>query len=310
MDWWTTTFPKGRQTLTIDDAEGQPVAIAYGEVGQGPPLVLVHGIGVWSYSWRGTIAAIAQQYRVICFDSLGSGFSEKPMRRAQVGHQVVELARVVEALCGEPAVLVGESLGGLASLGVAIESPHLVARLVVINVPVFPEKLPNKVMQTLAAVPQPLVYAADRLQLLKRMRPVARWMARSIKREVMAAGQSVDRQAAQIAAYPYVELSGALTCFARDLKLALGDIQCLLQGQPCFTGRLQEQLGAIAQPTLVLWGEEDSWFPVENGKRLHQQLPNAELQVMPGCGHKASESCPDQVNQAVLAFLEQSLFPE
>ena len=70
MDWWTSTFPKGRQTLTIDDAEGQPVAIAYGEVGQGQPLVLVHGIGVWSYAWQGNVSALAQHYRVICFDSL------------------------------------------------------------------------------------------------------------------------------------------------------------------------------------------------------------------------------------------------
>ncbi|MGF1512793.1 MAG: alpha/beta fold hydrolase [Elainellaceae cyanobacterium] len=303
MDWWTSTFPKGRQTLTIEDAGGQPVAIAYGEVGEGPTLVLLHGIGVWSYAWRENVAALAQHYRVVCFDAVGAGFSEKPMRPSQPGHQVLEAARVVGALCGGPVIWVGQSLGALTILGVAIDHPHLVDRMVVINVPVFPKKLPSTTMQTLATIPQPLVYAADRLQLLKRMRPVARWMARSAKRESLAKHEVLQTQTAYVAAYPYVEQFGALTCFARDLKLAMGDIEGYLQNQPCYTRRLEDNLGAIAQPTLVLWGEEDSWFPVENGKALHQRLPNAKLHVMPGCGHKASETCPRQVNEAVLEFL-------
>ncbi|MGF1538326.1 MAG: alpha/beta fold hydrolase [Elainellaceae cyanobacterium] len=303
MDWWTATFPKGQQTVTIKDAGGDPVAIAYGEVGDGPPLVLVHGIGVWSYAWRENVKPLAQHYRVICFDSVGAGFSEKPMRAAQPGHQVVELARVVEALCDGPAILVGQSLGALTILGVAVDYPQWVDQMVVINVPVFPKKLPSALMETLAAIPQPLVYAADRLQLLKRLQPVARWMARSAKREALAAHEPLKPDTAYIAASPYTERFGALTCFARDLKLALGDIQCYLKGEPCFTRSLENRLGAIAQRTLVLWGEQDSWFPCENGKTLQQWLPNAELCIMPGCGHKASETCPRQVNEAVLEFL-------
>ncbi|MGB3615712.1 MAG: alpha/beta hydrolase [Elainellaceae cyanobacterium] len=304
-DWWAATFPQGQQRLVIDDAGDQPVAIAYGEVGQGPPLILAHGLGVWSYSWRGNIDALAQHYRVICVDAVGAGFSEKPMRPTQVGHQVVELARVIEVLCNRPAILVGQSLGGLTSLGVAIDYPHLVDRLVVINVPVFPKKLPSAVMRILAAIPQPLVYAIDRYQLFKRARPAARWIAQRSQREGHNPQEIAAQKTAHIDAYPYLESFGMLTCFARDLKLALIDVQQYLRGETCFTGRLQDSLGALAQPTLVLWGEKDGWFPVENGYALQRQLPNAKLQVIPGCGHRASESCPHQVNGAVLAFLGQ-----
>ena len=303
LGWWASTFPQGQQSLTIEDAGGQPVTIAYGEVGQGPPLVLAHGLGVWSYSWRENVSALAQHYRVICVDAVGAGFSEKPMRPTHIGHQVVELARIIAALCDQPAILVGQSLGGLTSLGVAIDHPQLVERLVVINVPVFPKKLPSAMMQILAAVPQPLVYAIDRYQLFKRAQPLARWVGQRYQREGRNPQETTAQQTAHIDAYPYLETVGMLTCFARDLKIALADIQQYLRGEPCFTGRLQDSLGAIAQPTLVLWGEQDAWFPVENGYALQQQLPEAKLQVIPGCGHRASESCPRQVNDAVLAFL-------
>lgn len=303
MDWWTATFPKGQQTLTIEDASDQPVAIAYGEVGQGPPLVLVHGLGVWSYCWRDVVPALAQQYRVICFDSLGSGYSDAPMRPATIGHQVVELARVVEALCEVPAVVVGESLGGLAILGLALEYPHLVDRLVVINAAVFPQKLPSANMQVWAAVPQPLVEAVDRYRLLKRVQPLTQGVVRLANRQVLARHQSVLPHTVSPSAYPYLERCGPLSCFARDLKLALSDIQQYLAGEDCFTGRLHERLGAIAQPALVLWGEEDSWFPVANGRKLQEKLPNAKLWVMPRCGHQAAASCPQQVSAAVLSFL-------
>ncbi|MEO0410038.1 MAG: alpha/beta hydrolase, partial [Cyanobacteria bacterium P01_A01_bin.135] len=265
MDWWTSIFPDGLQYVKIEAASGQPVAIAYGEVGSGPPLLLVHGLGVWSHCWREVIPALAQQYRVICFDSLGSGYSDAPQYSAQcpaqTGHQVVELARIIEALCDRPAILVGESLGGLASLGVTIDYPHLVERLVVINAAVFPQKLPSATMRFLAAVPQPLVEAADRYRLMKRLQPLAKRVVRLSNRQVIAP-QTVKPRTVNASAHPYLERRGPLSCFARDLKLALSDIEQYLQGEDCFTTRLHQRLGAIAQPTLVLWGEADSWFPV------------------------------------------------
>lgn len=69
QDWWQATFPAGRQTLTIQDANDRPVTIAYGEKGSGQPLFLVHGVASWSYCWRFNIDALAEHFRVICFDA-------------------------------------------------------------------------------------------------------------------------------------------------------------------------------------------------------------------------------------------------
>ena len=91
QDWWSTTFPKGRQTVTITDANGYPVKIAYGEKGKGKPLFLVHGIGSWSYGWRHNIDRLSQHFRVICFDAKGHGFSDRPLYAEQVGHQIIEI---------------------------------------------------------------------------------------------------------------------------------------------------------------------------------------------------------------------------
>jgi alpha-beta hydrolase superfamily lysophospholipase len=117
-DWWQETFPKGRQSFVITDANGYPVKIAYGEKGTGKPLFLLHGVGSWSYNWRHSVQPLSEHFRVICFDAKGYGFSEKPVfRREQSGHQIIELERVILSLCDEPVVLVAESLGALIALG-------------------------------------------------------------------------------------------------------------------------------------------------------------------------------------------------
>ncbi len=99
-DWWQITFPKGRQNLIITDANGYTVQIAYAEKGTGKPLFLLHSLGSWSYNSRHIIEPLSQFFRVVCFDAKGYEFSEKPLsRREENGHQVIELERIIPALC-------------------------------------------------------------------------------------------------------------------------------------------------------------------------------------------------------------------
>lgn len=302
-DWWQTTFPKGRQTLTISDANGTQVNIAYGEVGHGPPLVLVHGIGVWSYYWRHNIPALAQHYRVICFDAKGYGFSDRPLAPEPVGHQVVELARIVEALCDRPAHFVGESLGALTILGLATEYPHLCDRLIVINVPIFPQELPSWGMKLLSNLPLDLIRTADTLRVPKTFAPLARQLAAIARRDVVIDPSAISTEEVYWATYPYIEFPYTLTKFAEDLQIGLQQINNLLIGKPSYIRTIQEGLPYIQSPTLVLWAEQDAWFPLRDGKQLHQVLPNSTLQIIPKCGHQAAASQPHWVNQAILTFL-------
>lgn len=308
-DWWKIKFPQGQQRVTITDATGQEVAIAYAEKGTGKPLVLVHGFATWSYSWRCNIDLLSQHFRVICFDAKGYGFSEKPAHPETPGHQVPELAQVIRALCDEPVVLVAESLGALTSLAVAETYPELVAQLVLLNVPIFPKQLPSWGMRLLSDLPLEFVRTVDQLRLAKWVEPLVHLITRIARYEVVADPSLVTSEEVYWLTYPYLELPGTLTQFAEDAQQSADEIRRFLQNQPNLISPIQQNLGAIACPTLILWGEKDNWFPVADGKQLSDRIPHAKLQVIPNCGHCAAGSGADTVNLSILSFLLDPIDP-
>lgn len=305
-DWWQQTFPKGKQTLTILDANQQPVTIAYGEAGTGQPLLLLHGIGSWSYNWRHSVAPLSQHFRVICVDAKGYGFSQATNHPEQVGHQVVELVRVIQQLSDRPVIIAAESLGALTALAVAQAYPDWIDRLILINVPIFPQKLPSSGMRLVAAIPLPLIRWVDRQQMMRPFAPIVRWVTRQIRREVVLDPAAITDTEIYWLTYPYLNLAGTLTQFAADLQLSAQEIQRSQQGQPNWIDRIQQNLEKVTQPTLVLWSDCDRWFPIEDGQKLRDRLPNAKFQIIPNCGHVASSGNPLVVNQAILRFLGES----
>lgn len=304
LDWWQQTFPQGRQTLRVADAADRPVAIAYGEAGVGPSLFLLHGLGSWSYNWRYNVQPLSQRFRVVCVDAKGYGFSEASPLPETVGHQVVELCRIIEALAQPPVSIAAESLGALTALALAQAQPELIDRLVLINVPIFPQQLPSWGMRSVAAVPLPLVQWLDQQQLVRPFTPVVRWLTRRVRREVVLDPKLITTEEIDWLTYPYLNRYGPLTQFAADLRLAATEIERYQQQQPNWISTIQQNLAATHCPTLILWSDCDRWFPVEDGKALCQQLPNAQFQIIPECGHIASSGNPAAVNQSILQFLQ------
>lgn len=309
QDWWQTTFPKGRQTLTILDASDRPVVIAYGEKGTGKPLVLVHGVASWSYCWHANIEPLSKHFRVLCFDAKGSGFSAKPLQSEPSDHKVVELERVLRALCDEPAIIVAESLGALVALATVQAHPELCDRLVLLNVPIFPKQLPNWGMRLLADMPLGLVEIADQLRLAKLLDPVIRHLVYTLREEVIADPSHVTPDDVYWSTYPQIEFPGTLTKLAEEFQLAAREIRRLEQGQPNLIRSVQDNLPQVTCPTLILWAEQDRWFPVSDGERLRDRLPNAKLQIIPNCGHYAAGGQPEFVNAAILSFLDDLTAP-
>jgi pimeloyl-ACP methyl ester carboxylesterase len=308
-DWWQATFPKGRQSLVITDANGYPVKIAYGEKGTGKPLFLLHGVGSWSYNWRHSVEPLSKHFRVICFDAKGYGFSEKPVfRREQSGHQIIELERVILSLCDEPVVLVAESLGALIALGLAQANPQLIARLVLVNVPIFPQRLPHWGMWLLSQLPLEIVQAIDSSRLAHLFAPLVREIMAIERRGVLYDPSILTQDDVYWITYPYTEIPGTLTKVAEELQIAAREIEHLQTDKPSFISKLQNNLGAIICPTLILWGEHDSWFPSSDGEKLRQRLPHAKLQILPNCHHDASTGASEAVNAAILNFLQETNF--
>lgn len=308
QDWWKETFPKGRQTLTIIDANGHPVSIAYGEKGTGKPLFLIHGIGSWSYNWRHSVEPLSKHFRVICFDAKGYGFSDKPMRRERHDHQLIELERIITALCDEPAVVVAESLGALISLGVALAYPKLLARLVVVNVPIFPEQLPHWGMLMLSQLPLDVVQAIDNTRFTYWFAPLVREIMRAERRSVLFDPSILTDEDIYWISYPFIEFPGTVTKVAEDLQIAASEIERLQAKKPNLIAKIQDHLSGIKCPTLILWGEQDSWYPPSDGEKLLKLIPKSQLKIIPNCGHDASAGGSKAVNAAVLDFLKDTNF--
>ncbi|WP_138498059.1 alpha/beta fold hydrolase [Nostoc sp. PA-18-2419] len=308
-DWWQATFPKGRQNLIISDAYGYPVQIAYGEVGRGKPLILLHGMGSWSYNWRHLIAPLSKYFRVICFDAKGFGFSEKPLFRKEYnGHQVIEFKRIIQVLCDEPAVIVAESLGGLIALALAQEHPQVIGRLVVVNVPIFPERLPHWAMWLLAQTPLEIMQTIDSLRLAYLFAPLLREIMAIERRAVLFDPSILTQEDIYWITYPFIELPGTIGKVAEELQIAAREIENCQANKPNMLNKIQNNLSQIQCPTLILWGEQDSWFPASHGEKLHQQIPNSKFQMLSNCYHDASTGASGEMNTAILEFLQDTGF--
>ncbi|MBE9117857.1 alpha/beta hydrolase [Lusitaniella coriacea LEGE 07157] len=301
--WWNQTFPAGRQTLNLRTSSEQTVAVSYGERGEGLSVILAHGVGSWSYGWRHAIAPLSQQFRTICFDAVGHGFSEKSEPSKKPDRQVSELKQIVEQLCDRAPIIVAQSLGALIALAAALESPNLFSHLVLINAPVFVEKLPAWWMNVLANLPIEMVRGIDRARWVKFVAPTFRSLTQFARQEVVANPASITEEDVYWITYPYVEFPGAIANMAEELQNALREIENLRDNRPNLIRPIQENLGAIACPTLVLWGERDRWFPVHHGAKLHQNLPNSRFQILPNCGHDAAADAPQEIAAAISSFL-------
>ena len=303
-DWWQDNFPQGRQYLVIPDAQGYPIQIAYGEKGRGKPLILLHGLGSWSYNWRHSIEPLSQHFRVICCYFKGFGFSEKPVsRREENGHQIIELKRIIQALCNEPPVIVAESMGGLISLGLAGKSPDLVGHLVVINVPIFAETLPHWSMNLLSQTPIEIIHLIDNLRLTYWFAPLVREVMGTERRKVLYNPSLLTEEDIYWITYPFIEIPGTLVKVAEELQIAAREIENLRTNQPNMLNNIQRNLKNIECPTLILWGDKDSWFPVSHWEKLHQNLPNSRLQILRNCYHDAATDSAEVINTAILEFL-------
>jgi len=306
QDWWQQTFPKGRQTVTIRDANNALVNLAYGEKGTGQPLLLVHGVASWSYAWRYNIEPLAEKFRVICFDAKGSGFSDKPLQPERSEHKAIELVRVMQALCDRPAVVVAESLGALATLAAIPMQPSLFDRLVLLNVPIFPKQLPNWGMRLLAEIPLDWVQTIDDWRLAQRLAPLIRPAIYALRGEVVTDATQITPEDSYWMTYPQLELPHTLTKLAAEFQLAARELRREEQAEPNMIRSIQANLSKITCPTLILWAENDRWFPVEDGQKLCDRLPHAQLQIIPNCGHYAAGGQPAFVNTAILTFLQAS----
>lgn len=260
------------------DVDG--VRMHYVEVGEGEPLLLVHGLGASTFSFRYVIPELAPRFRVVAVDLKGSGYSARPATSDySLTAQADLLRRFMDRLQIERAAVVGHSMGGAVAMRLALRYPERVSRLVLVDSAGDHELERGR---TLARVVRPF-FAIGVVFTLQR-----RWFRRLSRRSAVHDPAQVTPEALEGYFRP-TRIKGharALASFtvdrARDEPLALE---------------------RIAQPTLVMWGEHDRWLPPRRGDELARRIPNARLLIIRGAGHLPLEEQPDVCNLALLEFL-------
>jgi len=252
-------------------------------------VILLHGLGGHVEKWEPNIAALAWGRQVFAIDLIGFGRTDKPAGRHSIPF-LVEFVNDFMTVKGIPkATLIGESLGGAIALRFAFERPDQVEKLVLADSVGFGRDTS-------------LSLRIPTLPLLGELltRPSRQASARNLRSGFRDPSRVTDQ---------WIE---------EDLELSLlpgaqSSLLSTLRAAADFWGFKKETFRPaldhareIRMPTLIIWGAQDRTLPLALGRRGAQVLPNAQLHIFEDCGHEPNLEHPDDFNQLVKAFLDET----
>lgn len=279
-----TTAPVEEHWLTLSGAR-----LRYLRAGSGPPLILLHGLLGYSFSWRYTMPALAPYATVYAPDMLGAGFSDRPLN---LDHSMrataLRVLQFAEQLGIDSFDLLGTSRGGAVAMSAVAESLRAgkprVRRLILVA-PVNP-------------------YSAHG----KRLAPfLGSRFGSAIFRNVLA-------RLTYLFPYGHARMygdrahipPGTLEGYTAPLAIP-GLFEHALSIVRTWTPDLRELESILPEianiPTLLTWGSKDPAVYVSSLEPLARQFSHAQTIVFPGVGHLPYEECPDSFNRAVIQFL-------
>jgi len=283
-------WPK-RMNVTVEkqDVEIDGMPIRYLAAGEGPPVVLLHGAGDNALDWRWVMPTLAATHRVYAPDLPGSPDSARPTADYSPAFFERFVAAFVDALDIGRATFVGNSLGGLIALRLALSAPARVRALVLID------------SAGLGHAVNPAFTSVNVTGLGEAVIPLWRTPAGAYQR---AWGRTAMLFARPPGSVPREWL-------AEQCRLALspGYLEAhlaVLRAQVGFGGQrevLLDRLPHLKIPTLVVWGAGDRVFPECQARVAVARLPEGSLAVVPGCGHMPHVECPDRFLAALDDFL-------
>jgi (E)-2-((N-methylformamido)methylene)succinate hydrolase len=250
----------------------------YREAGAGPPVILLHGVGLDHSIWQAQLTVLSKSHRVVAFDLIGHGASPSITEDASLDDFVDQLARLIAALVPEQEsfALVGFSFGGLIAEAFTLKAPERIGRLAIIA-SVF-----DRSAQEQAGV-------SDRLRLARRDGPqvlidaaLERWYSPQFR-----------------ASHPAVVEAVAAMLRRNDPRSFLAAYRIFAEADQDLAGRL----GAIAAPTLIVAGERDSGATPAMARRLAALIPGSELAIIPGARHMLPQEHARELNELLQRFL-------
>jgi pimeloyl-ACP methyl ester carboxylesterase len=262
---------------------------AFVHCGRGPAILLIHGIGDNSDTWRELIPKLARHFTVIAPDLLGHGRSEKPRADYSVAAYANGMRDLISVLDIERVTVVGHSLGGGVAMQFAYQYPERCERLVLVSSGgVCPEVNP---LLRLASAPT----AELALPLLGR--PSTRRLSRLVFHllELLDADLGVDA-ADLMRMFDSLPDQTARRAFVRTLRSVVDwRGQAITMLDRCYLTQ--------GMPTLLIWGSRDAVIPLEHGRIAHAAMPGSRFEVFEGAGHFPFRKEPERFLSVLEDFI-------
>lgn len=277
---------------------GGPVNVVdYG--GEGPTTVLVHGLGGSIVNWRDLAPRLTGSARVLAVDLAGFGRTRPAGRSTTVSANQRLLDRFLVEVAGTPALLVGNSMGGLISMLEATAQPAHVAGLVLID-PALPRARGARIDRTVAKAFAAYAIPGLGERLLARRR--ATLGPEGLVRETLALCCVDPGRVSPELVAESVELVRERMAFARADAAYIRAARSVLRvlGQ---RGRYATMVARIEVPTLLMHGRHDRLVPVESARATAAVRPDWTYVEFDDLGHVPQIEAPKQTADAILSWL-------
>ena len=266
--------------------------VGFQAAGEGPLLVLLHGITSTSDAWREVMPQLAERYTVIAPDMIGHGRSAKPRGDYSLGAYAAGVRDLLAVLGFERGTIVGHSLGG----GIAMQFSYL-----------FPEYVERMALISsggLGREVHPLLRAATL--------PGSEWVLPLLAHEwPVKAGDAVRSVAARIG----IEAGADIAEFARGYASLVhqGARDAFLHTMRSVIDRDGQRVSALDRlyladqlPTMFIWGTDDPVIPVEHGRRAHEIVAHSRYVEIEGSGHWPMLDEPDRIVRELTDFIDET----
>lgn len=252
-----------------------------------PTLLLIHGYTASTYVWHTCAPQLARRgFHVVALDLIGFGFSSKP---AWFDYTITSQARVVSRFMNRlgigRATVVGSSYGGAVAATLALDYPEYVEKLVLVDAVCNDDPKNHPILR--------LVNLPGVGELLS---PFLIDSKRFLKRRMQGTLAPENH---------HLITQERIDAVRRPLHAADGHHSILQTARAWQACRIQEDAGLINQPTLIIWGEDDSVIPIHNGEKLHGEILNSRFVVFENCGHVPQEEKADDFVEVVSSFVQE-----
>jgi pimeloyl-ACP methyl ester carboxylesterase len=274
--------------LTAHQLELHGHQVSYRRAGDGPALLLLHGITDSSATWEGVAPGLAEHFTLIAPDLLGHGESATPRGDYSLGAHASGVRDILTALGIERVTVVGHSLGGGIAMQFAYQFPERTGRLVLVS----SGGLGREVHFLLRAAALPgadyVLPALTSAGLIG----VGRGVGGLLKRLRLAPGEDL-----QVLAQGFASLdnAGSRQAFLHTVRAVIEP-----SGQRVSAQDRLSLAGLL--PSLIVWGERDSIIPIEHGVAAHEAMPGSRFEVFPDAGHMPHDADPERFAELLIDF--------